>query len=48
MQKESPRAGFIAMPSDSPSDYVVAVNYIHSYARNRDSKGAKNFMAFEI
>ena len=48
MQKESPRAGFIAMPSDSPSDYVVAVNYIHSYVRNRLSKGAKNFMAFEI
>jgi hypothetical protein len=30
MQKESPRAGFIAMPSDSPSDYIVAVDYIHS------------------
>ena len=48
MQKESPRAGFIAMPSDSPSDYVVAVNYIHSYVRNRLIKGAENFMAFEI
>jgi hypothetical protein len=48
MQEESPRAGFIAMPSDSPSDYVVAVNYIHAYMRNRDSKSAENFMAFEI
>jgi hypothetical protein len=48
MQKEPPRAGFIAMPSDSPSDYVVAVNYIHSHVRNRRLKGAENFMAFEI
>src|SRR5262249_31231791 len=29
MKKESPRAGFITMPSDSPSDYIIAVNYIH-------------------
>jgi len=47
MQEESPRAGFIAMPSDSPSDYVVPVNYIHSYMRNLGSKSAENFMAFE-
>lgn len=48
MQKAPPRAGFIAMPSDSSSDYVVAVNYVHSHARNQGSKNVENFMAFEI
>jgi hypothetical protein len=48
MQKSSPRAGFIAMPSDSPSYHIVAVNYIHPYMRNRDSESAENFMAFGI
>jgi hypothetical protein len=48
MQEESPRTGFIAMPSDSPSDYVVAVNYIHSCIWSRGGKSAENFMAFEM
>jgi hypothetical protein len=48
LQEDSPRAGFVAMPSDSTSDHVVTVNYIHSHTRNRGSKGAGNFMAFEI
>jgi hypothetical protein len=36
------------MPSDSPSDHVVAVNYVHSYGWNRGSKICRNFMAFGI
>jgi hypothetical protein len=48
MQKESPRAGFVAMPSDPPSDHVVPVNYVHAYVQDQDSEGAGNFMAFEI
>ena len=48
LQERAPRAGFITMPPDSSSDYVVTVNYVHSCARNRGSESAEDFMAFEI